>query len=380
MGTLDSPSLPARTLAVMLCAGSLLLTPVAHADAAPAKPTAIVSLGDSFIAGNAGRWRGNSDDPFGDRSGTDRAAVPNGYDVGKVYGDTDGGCFRSDVAEIRSTGIAVDQAINLACSGAESPNIWRASHGGRSWEDEQPQADALASVARTSNVRMVVLSVGGNDLGFGDILQSCITGYMTGGGSCHTAQQAQVQTAFAGAMAAVDKSIKEIRGAMASAGYAFTDYRLVVQSYSSPLPRGGEMRYPENGSRTYEGCPMYNSDLDWARDSLMPRLTDGLRTEARNNSADFLDLSDALQGHEACSKSSRMADATHPPSAASSDWVRYFNTGALQGELKESLHPNAYGQLALGRCLARIWTTGGGTWKCHNTPGQGYDGMYVTNG
>ncbi|MEV7469307.1 GDSL-type esterase/lipase family protein [Streptomyces kronopolitis] len=368
-----------RVLALLGLAAATCVAP-APAEAAPAGPTAVVSLGDSYIAGNAGRWRGNSDDPFGDRSGTDRAAVPNGYDPAAVYGTTDGGCFRSDVAEIRRTGIPVDQALNLACSGAESPNIWRSAHGGQPLQGERPQADALAEVARSHRVQLVVLSVGGNDIGFGDILQACMTGYLTGTGSCHAAQQARVQTRFAPAMAAVDRSVKEIRAVMSGAGYAPADYHLVVQSYPSPLPRAAEMRYPESGARTYEGCPMFDADLDWARDTLMPRITDGLRAVAQANGTDFLDLSDALQGREVCSRNSHMADATHPPSATGSDWARYFNTGALQGELKESLHPNAFGQLALGRCLGRLWNAGGGSRKCRNTPGQGYDGMYLTTG
>ncbi|MFG2494952.1 GDSL-type esterase/lipase family protein [Streptomyces caniferus] len=367
-------------LAALCAATTVTFAAPGEARAVPSGPTAIVSLGDSYIAGNAGRWRGNSDDPFGDRSGTDRAAVPGGYDARKVYGDSDGGCFRSDVAEIAGTAIPVDRAINLACSGAESPNIWRASHGGQPLEGERPQADALAGVAATHRVRLVVMSVGGNDIGFGDILQACMTGYMGGTGSCHHAQQAQVQSRFAAAMSAVDTSVKEVRAAMSGAGYAASEYRLVLQSYPSPLPRGSENRYAEDGSRTYEGCPMYNTDLDWARDSLMPRITAGLASVARANGTDFLDLSDALQGREVCARSTHMADGTHKPSAATSDWARYFNTGAFQGELRESLHPNAYGQIALGRCLNRLWNAGGGTWKCHNTPGQGYDGMTLTAG
>lgn len=37
-------------------------------------PTAAVSLGDSYIAGEAGRWEGNARTNLGDRDGTDRAA------------------------------------------------------------------------------------------------------------------------------------------------------------------------------------------------------------------------------------------------------------------------------------------------------------------
>ena len=47
--------------------------------AGPRSPTtAAVSMGDSYISGEAGRWNGNSITPFGDKSGTDRACLPAG--------------------------------------------------------------------------------------------------------------------------------------------------------------------------------------------------------------------------------------------------------------------------------------------------------------
>ena len=95
--------LPAALLA---CAGLALLVP-----AAPATPTsgatAIVSLGDSFISGEAGRWRGNStvsaDRPRGDRPRAGRAPATT---PSRIYGGTDAnGCHRSDVAEILSADV-----------------------------------------------------------------------------------------------------------------------------------------------------------------------------------------------------------------------------------------------------------------------------------
>ena len=89
------------------------------APAAGAAPnsgrTAIVSLGDSYISGEAGRWQGNSTSPLRDRDGTDRAAfdctpATCSYDSARVYGGTAAsGCDRSDVAEIKVAGIAVER-------------------------------------------------------------------------------------------------------------------------------------------------------------------------------------------------------------------------------------------------------------------------------
>ena len=58
----------------------------------------------------------------------------------------------------RSAAIAVNEKINLACSGAVSKNIFRASNGGTGQNGEAPQADQLASVAAAKNVKVVVLS------------------------------------------------------------------------------------------------------------------------------------------------------------------------------------------------------------------------------
>src|SRR3954470_21926314 len=117
-------------MVVAVVAATLALAPGAAAGPGSAK-TAIVSLGDSYISGEAGRWQGNSVNAAGDRDGTDRAAfncaaAVCSYDSARVYGPSAAnGCDRSDVAEIKSATISVDQKINLACSGATTANIFR---------------------------------------------------------------------------------------------------------------------------------------------------------------------------------------------------------------------------------------------------------------
>ena len=104
----------------MLAAVAAALVVPASAHAGPTSSnTAIVSLGDSYISGEAGRWQGNSINPAGDRDGTDRAAYDCtaavcSYDPARVYGATAAnGCDRSDVAEIKSATIAVDELDSL---------------------------------------------------------------------------------------------------------------------------------------------------------------------------------------------------------------------------------------------------------------------------
>ena len=203
------------TLLILLCG----LVAVPTAQAWPnSSSTASVSLGDSYISGEAGRWRGNSINNAGNRNWTDRAAVcPTlatcTYEPGRVYlyGTDANGCHRSDTAEIRSARLPVDLAVNLACSGAVASNIYRSSNGGEAFKGEPPQADQLGFIARAKNVKFIVLSIGGNDLGFAAIVQACATAYLSNGPPCQSSQQSLINKNFVSVLAKVDKALKEIR-------------------------------------------------------------------------------------------------------------------------------------------------------------------------
>jgi hypothetical protein len=363
---------------------------LAHAPGALAGPnsggTAIVSLGDSYISGEAGRWQGNSINASGDRDGTDRAAyncaaAVCSYDAARVYGATAAdGCDRSDVAEIKSAAIAVDQKINLACSGATTANIFRNSKGGQELKGEPTQGDQLLYVAHVWNVKLVVLSIGGNDLGFADIVQACATAYLTAQGPCHTAQQQALDAQFQPAMRSVGRAIDEVRAIMAAAGYQH--FRFVVQSYPSVFVRASENRYPETDRAQRAGiggCPSYDADADWARDSAVKQISNGLKFVSVQKGVQFLDLRDAFQGREICSQSTSQASVGHPPSPTTSEWGRLLNQSTVsQGVLQEAVHPNAYGERALGRCVTLIWGSFSRGGNCRNVAGQGPDGMTLT--
>jgi hypothetical protein len=64
---------------------------------------------------------------------------------------------------------------------------------------------------------------------------------------CYDDQQPQVDARMPSAMAAVGHAIDEVQAVMADAGYAQSDYRFVLQTYPSPVPRGAEDRYSESG-------------------------------------------------------------------------------------------------------------------------------------
>ncbi len=356
------------------------------------RPTAVIALGDSYISGEAGRWSGNSLDDAGSRDGTDRAYVggPNtptaGYDASRVYlGGTDAnGCHRSDIADVHVTGLRLDRSINLACSGAETVNIVRAVNGGQGQNGEAPQADKLAAIASSVDPEIVVLSIGGNDLGFSDIIIACTVSWFTSPwwwqNHCEPDEQPGVDARMPAAMAGVATAIDEIRAVLAAAGHAPGSYRLVLRSYPSPIPRGSEMRYPESGWSRWDtgGCPFWDDDADWARDSLVPQIAANLRAVAVAKGVEFLDMQDAFQGREVCATA--RSHVTSSPDGSTHEWVRWLNTGFGQGEAQESLHPNAFGQLAGGRCIGLLAAAAPGAYACVPAGGAGPRDMGLVPG
>jgi lysophospholipase L1-like esterase len=348
-------------------------------------PAAIVSLGDSFISGEGGRWLGNGSEPLGTRSGTDRAAFGcDGwvceYDPARVYGSSEANdCHRSDVAPIRSAPVPVELKLNLACSGARLANVWPAALGGREHFGEPPQADQLAAVARREGVRMVVLTAGANDVGFGELVAGCALDWARGAAEdpdlCRYGAQADVEASLPGMERGLLRALRGVRGALAAAGYGYRDYRLVTMGYASPFPAGRWLRYPEDGwSRLNEGgCPLWNADADWAAGAGIGSIVAAMRRAAATAGSEFLDLRHALDGHQLCDRRASRVGAAGP-SPAGAEWVRRL--AFVQGSSRESLHPNAYGQRAIGACIGLVYTSPRGDYACHATPGSGYlDGM-----
>jgi len=182
------------------------------------------------------------------------------------------------------------------------------------------------------------------------------------------------------AQAGVEKAIDEIRAVMTSAGYAQSDYRLVLQTYPSVVPRASEARYPQAGlARTLNGCPLYDADLTWAREQAAPQIGTMVKAAAAARGAEVMDLRDALQGHEFCATSAAQATLTFRPPAAGSEWGRFVTANTvLQGDLEEAFHPNAYAQLALGDCLGQVYAQAPGSFACAGAAGRDFDAMTLT--
>ncbi|MFD4530529.1 hypothetical protein ACFWNL_24675 [Kitasatospora sp. NPDC058397] len=184
-------------------------------------------MGDSYISGEGGRWAGNAlTKEEGDVWGTDRRdrcqSRKDGTKEDCVYDATsyaNGGnkCDRSDVAPIKGTefeGIPVERRFNIACSGAKTEDILSVSRN-----NEKPQIQQLADLARTYDIRMVVVSIGGNDLDFSKIISSCTAAYLAGIGlSPCSEEDSAVAAKLDSVRADVVKTLGAIRSTMSAAG------------------------------------------------------------------------------------------------------------------------------------------------------------------
>ena len=372
-------------LASTLAATSLHGTTEALADGPGAGSAWVVSVGDSFISGEAGRWAGNTNDSTSkiDAGGAD-AYWDNSANTGEVIAR----CHRSESAPIHLGGV---NSKNLACSGSETtseiddddhfkPGLDFYNSSGR-----KGQALQLQEFATTHNVKMVAVSIGGNNFGFADIVQTCVTDFLTSPTwwKDYCKDDDSVTKHLTGAnvdkqVAKIVTALKNVRTAMSRAGYADSTYKIVVQDYPSPLTSGGSMRYSESGfsRQRVGGCGFWNADASWTNSTLLPKINGAVARavdEANLTNTVMVHNAGAFTGRRLCESSVGLIEEEDLSSWRSSgavnqtEWVNQIRTlSTVSGPyfVQESIHPNHWGQLALRNCLRQAFNGGavrGGT-------------------
>jgi hypothetical protein len=358
----------------------------AAADGPGVGTATVVSVGDSAISGEAGRWAGNSNDS---PSRVDALGSTAYWDTGS--GEAIAGCHRSKASEIGIGGGIASK--NLACSGARTytqaydpDNDFKP---GLDFYDDGAghigQAKALQSYAATHNVKMVVALISANDYGFADILTQCVIDwyYSPSWWRDYCNDDSSITARFTSSnISAITTATKNaflnLRTAMRNAGYADTQWTLVAQTYSSPIPNGAANRYPETGytRQTVGGCGMWNRDADWANNTVVPTLNNTIRNGLSQSGiagAKVLDAANALVGRRLCENTVGLVEDKGLASWQSAgavdktEWVSQIRTTSTYGgpyQLQEDLHPSYWGQKALRNCVRQAYNGGtvrGGT-------------------
>lgn len=388
-----NPSSLARTgprapYAALIAAVALLLSlvyllgalvPAAHAEGPGEGSPWVASLGDSYISGEAGRWAGNTNESS---SKIDALGSTAYYDNTGHTAELIAGCHRSQSAEVYIGGGVSGE--NLACSGAKTssftaegkfkPGLDFYNSGGH-----EGQALMLQHFAASHNVKLVSISIGGNNFNFASIVQTCITDWLTSPWwwQHHCAEDSSVtENLTSGNVAtqttAIKNAILNIAQAMTNAGYSSAQYTILVQDYPSPIPNGSGFRYSESGftRQTVGGCGFWNFDANAANSTMLPTI-DGAVFNAASAAGlanvKTMDIAAAFNGRRLCEngvgllEEKGLSSWTSPGAVDKTEWINQIRTLTAifpPYEIQEDLHPNYLAQLALRNCLTQAYNAG----------------------
>ena len=268
-------------LATVFAAGS-------HLPALSAAPGTYVAVGDSFTAG---------------------PGVLN-QDLAQI------GCFRSDhnyphlVAQRQGSALR-----DASCSGAETSDLTAPQPilGGAN----PPQFNSLDAGVTTISVQ-----IGGNDIGFTEILARCAA-ILPLGAPCRTAFTAGGTDELSRRIAA---NAPKVAAALAEARRRSPQARIFVLGYPAILPEAGDGCWPS--------LPIAPDDVPYLRDK-QKELNAMLASQAAGAGATYVDVYTPSIGHDACQLSGvRWVEPLIPLSPAA------------------PVHPNALGMHGMATALA----------------------------
>jgi hypothetical protein len=390
----------AAVLAVVVAGaggGLASLTP-ARADGPGVGTPWVVTVGDSYISGEAGRWAGNTNmgeqyiDALGSTAYDDNAdntaeQIPR--------------CHRSHSAEAYIGGGV--NGLDLACSGAQTSTFWDSNNNFKPGLDfyddsagDQGQALMLQNFAAANNVTMVAISIGGNNYNFASIVEDCVADFLSSPSwwPNYCNDDSSVTSNFtsgniATQTTAIKNAILNIRQAMLNAGYSDAQYTILVQDYPSPIPNGTGFRYSQSGytRQSTGGCGFWNADANYANSTMLPDIDNSVfnaATQTGLSNVVRMELSATFNGRRLCENTVGLLEEeglsswTNTGAVDETEWINQIRTTSTIGSdyyVQESLHPNYWGQLGLRSCLRRAYNGGtprGGT--CSRT-GTGLDGL-----
>lgn len=276
--------MPTRLLG-LLCALGLALAVV------PAQAAAVtVSMGDSYSSGEG--------------------AGP--FDAGTA--DVRNTCHRSANAWPRLLG--TQQGYHLACSGAKTTNLFGApSKLKLSYKapDNVGQLDRLRAIQSQTPVTRVLITIGGNDLGFGAIVRSC---RLSPKRCLQNIDRIDLPKLRTEVRPAVKGGLDAIRGVVGPGA------EIVLVGYPDLIPEVGQK---------FKDCRWLAEDEEGRLRRLTDALDNTLNFAANDAGARFVSIRSALKGHELCTKDS---------------WVKPI-TAVKEREVQQMAHPTVRGQRAM---------------------------------
>jgi lysophospholipase L1-like esterase len=218
----------------------------------PPSDAQYVALGDSYSSGEG-------DPPFDD--GTDERTNR---------------CHRSSQAWPRMVGAAdstLQPMVQLACSGAETPDITVDWH-----ENEPPQLVALQALG--ASPRLITITIGGNDVGFADMIKNCVFH------DCKKNGELETRTEFI-----TDELPQLLTSTLLAIKAKAPEARLVLVGYPSLVPADYGLK---------RGCIWLRRNEDEGLVALAAALNRSQQAAADAAEAGYVPVLPALRGHELC--------------------------------------------------------------------------------
>ena len=261
--------------------------------------------------------------------------------------------------------------VNVTCSGA---TVARGILGVQtSAAQTTTQVEQAAGIVNGQAADIVLLSVGGNDVGFTSVLQACALSDncpLTKPPSGVLQQYATVQSGVQARTGQLPADLARIAACLGPATCTLKDGRVVPGLPLSTDARVLPAMYPDI-TRARDGQPcdyltLTPSDFSWARSTILlpepprpyPYVTTGGRTVPLPMDAGSLNQVIAstftLPGWQPVSgtwAASGESAEGHGVCAGDASWV--FGITVLAGFGSASFHPNPAGQVAMGRAIAR---------------------------
>jgi lysophospholipase L1-like esterase len=222
------------------------------------------------------------------------------------------GCLKSsnNYGRIAQRTLAYSEYRDATCSGAETDDMFapqNVSPGG----PNPPQLNSLSA-----DTRLLTLTIGGNDIGFSDLAQDCVS-VLPFGSPCrdqYTRGGDQISARIAATAPKVDAVLDGIHARSPVA-------KVLVVNYSAIFPHSGSGCWPR--------MPVTPRDVAWLR-SKHEELNAMLAAQAGANGAFVVDVYSASRGRDACAGSGTR-------------WVEPY----VPGNLAAPLHPNLRGMQAM---------------------------------
>ncbi|MBC9719603.1 SGNH/GDSL hydrolase family protein [Streptomyces sp. TRM66268-LWL] len=312
----------------LMAAGAALAATVVGsgtASALPGSSAAVVdwvALGDSYTAGVIPASGAPIPEPGG-RSGCERTT----------------GAYPRVVAETL-TDIAL---TDVSCGNAQIKHVVaeRQVPIGQGFPEPDPEGPfnpvPIQLDAINASTDVVTVGIGGNTLGFGEILITCLVA--SGGESAAPCMDYYASGATTDIDTRLDQLAIEYAEMLKGIHAKAPDAMVFTVGYPSIIPNDVNTcsRDADGNGREDQFGNVKPGDLDWLRSSVLEKLNERIRdVSADDGRAQYVDVYSGSQGHDACAQ-------------ADQKWVEGLKTADGDWAL---VHPNAGGQNHTGERVA----------------------------